>query len=115
MLGWFIGLGRTDIGLILQLVLNVTNIALDALFVVGFGWDVRGVAFGTLLAEWIATIVGVLIAMHYLRKFDGIISNARLFDVDQLKRTIIVNSDIMCGSWLKALNKAILFLRLTLF
>ena len=98
LLGWFIGLGRTDIGLILQLVLNVTNIALDALFVVGFGWDVRGVAFGTLLAEWIATVVGVLIAMHYLRKFDGISSNARLFDVDQLKRTIIVNSDIMIRS-----------------
>ena len=36
--------------------------------------------------------------MHYLRKFDGISSNARLFDVDQLKRTIIVNSDIMIRS-----------------
>src|SRR5690606_20663388 len=44
LLGWFIGLGRTDIGLVLQFVLNLTNIALDALFVLGFGWDVRGVA-----------------------------------------------------------------------
>jgi multidrug resistance protein, MATE family len=36
LLGWFIGLGRTDIGLVLQLVLNVTNIVLDALFVLHF-------------------------------------------------------------------------------
>src|SRR5882757_4268918 len=43
LLGWFIGLGRTDIGLILQLILNLTNMALDILFVLGFGWNVRGV------------------------------------------------------------------------
>ena len=36
LLGWFIGLGRTDIGLVLQLVLNLSNMALDALFVLGF-------------------------------------------------------------------------------
>ena len=36
LLGWFIGLGRTDIGLVLQLALNLTNMALDALFVLGF-------------------------------------------------------------------------------
>src|SRR3569833_3552861 len=38
LLGWFIGLGRANIGLILQLVLNLTNMALDAAFVLGFGW-----------------------------------------------------------------------------
>nr|MBP6854232.1 MATE family efflux transporter [Rhodoferax sp.] len=46
LLGWFIGLGRTDIGLVLQLVLNLSNMALDVLFVLGLGWDVRGVALG---------------------------------------------------------------------
>ena len=62
LLGWFIGLGRTDIGLVLQLVLNLSNIALDALFVIGFGWDVSGVALGTLLAEVIAATLGLVVA-----------------------------------------------------
>ena len=98
LLGWFIGLGRTDIGLILQLVLNLTNMALDALFVLGFGWDVRGVAFGTVLAEWGAALVGLLIAMRYLRRFGGLWSKERLWIVDRLKRTIAVNGDIMIRS-----------------
>ena len=69
LLGWFIGLGRTDIGLVLQLILNLTNMALDMIFVLGFGWDVRGVAFGTTLAEYIAAAAGAdVIAVWYLRR-----------------------------------------------
>ena len=44
LIGWFVGIGRTRIVLLLQLVLNLSNIALDALFVLVFEWDVRGVA-----------------------------------------------------------------------
>ncbi len=46
LLGWFIGLGRARMALALQLVLNVTNMALDALFVLGMGLGVEGVAPG---------------------------------------------------------------------
>tara|TARA_B110000116_G_scaffold84205_1_gene73353 strand:- start:464 stop:1804 length:1341 start_codon:yes stop_codon:yes gene_type:complete len=98
LLGWFIGLGRTDIGLILQLILNLTNIVLDALFVISFGWEVQGVALGTLLAEWSATIIGVVIALRYLRQFGSVWSHKYLLNVERLKRTIIVNSDIMIRS-----------------
>ena len=58
MLGWFIGLGRTMIAFTLQLVLNLTNIALDALLVLWLGMGVEGVALGTLLAEVIAALGG---------------------------------------------------------
>ncbi len=98
LLGWFIGLGRTDVGLILQLLLNLSNIVLDAIFVLGFGWDVRGVALGTLLAECIAAITGLLIAARYLRRYDGQWSVERLLDSKRLKRTISVNADIMLRS-----------------
>ena len=98
LLGWFIGLGRTDIGLVLQLVLNLTNMALDALFVLGFGWDVRGVAFGTVLAEWSAASIGLMIAIRHLRRFGGLWSRERLWVVDRLRRTMSVNGDIMIRS-----------------
>lgn len=95
LLGWFIGLGRTDIGLILQLVLNLTNIALDALFVLGFGWDVRGVAAGTLLAETLAAAVGGLVAWRHAARLGGRWSLQRILRPRQLKRTFEVNADIM--------------------
>ena len=98
LLGWFIGLGRTDIGLVLQLVLNLTNIALDVLFVLGFGWDVRGVAFGTVLAEWSAAGIGLMIAIRHLRRFGGLWALERLLAVDRLRRTMSVNGDIMIRS-----------------
>jgi len=98
LLGWFIGLGRTDIGLVLQLVLNISNMLLDGLFVLGFGWDVRGVAAGTVLAECLAALVGLAIALNYLRRFGAGIVLAKLFDRVKIRRTISVNRDIMIRS-----------------
>jgi MATE family multidrug resistance protein len=98
LLGWFIGLGRTDIGLVLQLVLNVTNIVLDALFVLGFGWDVRGVAIGTLSAECVAATLGLVLAARHLRTIGGRIASERLVEPERLRRTIVVNGDIMLRS-----------------
>ena len=98
LLGWFIGLGRTDIALVLQLVLNLTNMALDALFVLGFGWDVTGVALGTLLAEVVAAAVGLAIAARHLRSLGGSWRMDRLLIPARLRRTIAVNGDIMIRS-----------------
>jgi MATE family multidrug resistance protein len=95
LLGWFIGLGRTDIGLILQLVLNMVNMSLDVLFVLGFGWDVRGVALGTLLAEVCAAAVGLAMARRHLRGMGAHWSMRQILIPDRLKRTFAVNGDIM--------------------
>ncbi|HEY0340438.1 MAG TPA: MATE family efflux transporter, partial [Steroidobacteraceae bacterium] len=98
LLGWFIGLGRTDIGLVLQLILNLTNMALDMIFVLGFGWDVRGVAFGTTLAEYSAAAAGVVIAVWHLRRSGGHWSLPRILSPERLRRVFAVNGDIMIRS-----------------
>jgi MATE family multidrug resistance protein len=99
LLGWFIGLGRTDVGLVLQLVLNISNMALDALFVLGFGWDVRGVALGTLLAECIAVIAGLGFAVRHARAFGRLrIDLGAWLEPDKLRKTLAVNADIMIRS-----------------
>ena len=98
MLGWFVGLGRTDIGLVLQLVLNVTNIALDAVLVLGFGLAVRGVAAGTVIAEFLAAAVGLVIALRYGRRFGVRWRTDLVLATDKLRRTLAVNVDIMIRS-----------------
>lgn len=45
--GWLIAVERTRAVLVLQLWMNGLNIALDLLFVLGFGWGVAGVAVAT--------------------------------------------------------------------
>jgi MATE family multidrug resistance protein len=98
LLGWFIGMGRTGIGLVLQLVLNLTNMALDAVFVMGFGWGVTGVALGTLLAEVVAAAVGLAIAIWYVRMEGGRWNLRRVFVAAALRRMLVVSGDIMIRS-----------------
>ena len=51
--GWLIANERTRAVLVLMLLINSINIALDFIFVLKLGWGVEGVAFATLIAEWI--------------------------------------------------------------
>ena len=57
--GVFFGLARTGLVLMQQLVLNITNAILNVIFVVVLGLGVAGVAWGTLIAQWLAALVGV--------------------------------------------------------
>jgi MATE family multidrug resistance protein len=99
LLGWFIGMGRTDVGLALQLILNLTNMALDVTFVWGLGWDVRGVAFGTTLAEYVAAASGLAIALwHLRRRVGGHWTLRSILAPVRLKRVFFVNGDIMIRS-----------------
>jgi multidrug resistance protein, MATE family len=98
LLGWFIGLGRASIGLVLQLVLNITNVVFDLILVQGVGLDVRGVAIGTSLAELVACIVGLGIAGRHLRRLGARWEWHRILSTAQLKRAMQVNVDIMIRS-----------------
>ena len=98
LLGWFIGLGQARTALALQLVLNLTNVVLDATFVMGLGWGVRGVAAGTLAAEFIAAAVGLALAARELRRrggFGGRATLGRVLDGAGLRRTVSVGGDIL--------------------
>ncbi|MDH4051809.1 MAG: MATE family efflux transporter, partial [Rubrivivax sp.] len=95
LLGWFIGLGRARTALVLQLVLNLANMALDVLFVLGLGLGVAGVAAGTLIAEVLAAGVGLALASRHLPPAGTAGSIAALLDPVPLARAISVNRDIM--------------------
>ena len=49
--GWLLGLGRAKQVLYIHLYMNVSNIALNFLFVYGYGMTADGVALGTVLSE----------------------------------------------------------------
>ncbi len=98
LLGWFIGLGKARVALSLQLVLNVSNMLLDAWFVLGLGMGVAGVATGTVIAEYLAAVVGLLIATPQLRMYGGRWEFRQLFEPHRFARTMAVNRDIMIRS-----------------
>jgi len=98
LLGWFIGRRQAGTALLLQILLNGTNAALDALFVLGLDWGVTGVAMGTLIAECFAAVCGLWLAHRMLRHAGGVVTRERAFNRAALKRIISVNGDIMIRS-----------------
>jgi MATE family multidrug resistance protein len=95
--GWLIAQERTRGVLAIQLGMNLLNIGLNFLFVLGFGWGVEGVAVATFLSEWL----GVGLALWLCR--DGFAGEAwkdraRVFDRVRLVRMGVVNSDILIRS-----------------
>jgi MATE family multidrug resistance protein len=98
-LGWLIGLRDSRSVLVLQVFLNALNIVLDLLFVVGFGWGVRGVAVGTLISEWSAALLALALVTVKLRssgllRREPAIGLAGLLRPRPLLATLRVNQDI---------------------
>ncbi len=94
-LGWFIGLGRTQTALYLQVVLNGVNVILNVAFVSWLGWGVPGVAIGTLIAEILAAGLGAAIAGRELARRAAPIDWTRALDASGLTRMLAINSDLM--------------------
>ena len=94
-LGVLFGLQRMGAALVSQLVLNVTNIVLDLVFVVGFGLGVDGVAIATVIAEYLAAIVGLYFVLQSLRGFGTRTRWPLLLDRARLKELTVVNLNLM--------------------
>jgi MATE family multidrug resistance protein len=95
LLGWFIGQGRAKTGFLIQIYLNLTNMVLDVLFVLGFGMTSDGVALGALIAEVTAALLGLALALRHLRHLAIAIEWPRVLDTAKLWRTLAINRDIM--------------------
>lgn len=98
-LGGLIGLGYTRQLMYVQFLLNGLNIALNVLFVVGLDMGVKGIALGTLIAEWVALFYGAYILAKNLELEQPIYQLKKLWQQIIDKAKVIgmfkVNGDIM--------------------
>lgn len=65
-LGCLIGMQRTRSALLIQLILNLTNVTLDILFVMQFGMDSDGVALASVISEYTAAMFGLWILRNVI-------------------------------------------------
>ena len=93
-IGFFLGLGKTRVTLFLQVLMNGLNIGLDLLFVLVFHWGVEGVAWATVLSEYVVLILGMFLIWRHI-PMSSAISRERLFDTDKLRQTLSLNGDLM--------------------
>lgn len=92
--GIFIGMHNTRDVFVLQLVLNISNMLLDILFVLGFDWGVEGVALASLIAEYLAMLVGFYLLRTQIRNALERFNRARLMECSALAKLFQANSNI---------------------
>ncbi len=94
-MGWFIGQSRAKLAFAVQMFLNVTNMALSALFVLVFGMTSDGVGLAALLAEWAAVALSLAAALMIFRRLQTPVSWARVKDRARITSTLAMNGDVM--------------------
>jgi multidrug resistance protein, MATE family len=98
-LGMLFGLQRMGTALVISVLFNATNVTLDLVFVIGFGWGVEGVAAATLISEWLAAGTGVWLLVRLLRRAGGrrptrsaLLDRQRLAALFQVSANLIVRT-----------------------
>lgn len=98
LLGWLIGLGRAGIAFALQLFLNLLNIALAVVMGLWLGGGVAGVAQAALIAENVAAIAGLAVAVRIAREMGAQAPLGDAFDWRKLSRSLAINGDLVVRS-----------------
>lgn len=103
-IGWFAGQGKPSALFRQQLTISLSNLLLNALFVIGLGWGVTGVALGTLLANMLGTIYALQLVKRQLhiqgqsllpKNWQRLLHRAEISKLLQLNRDIWVRTVIL--------------------
>ncbi len=94
LIGWFIGLQNARVPLYIVLVINLTNIALDLLFVLVLGMKVDGVAAASVVAEFAGLATGAAFAFVELRRRGGHLDPAHLTTLREYREFFSVNANL---------------------
>ncbi|GAB2793084.1 MATE family efflux transporter [Halomonas shantousis] len=78
-LGWFLGQQNSRVTLAIMVLTNSVNILLDLLFVVAMGMTSDGVAWATVIADYVALAFGLWLVARQLRLLPGRFLRERLF------------------------------------
>lgn len=98
LLGWLLGMQNAKVPMFLLIISNAVNIGLDVLFVVFFDWGVAGVAWASLIADYLSLLCGLLLVKNHLKPFykqgDLLKLGKQLSELSSLKKFVLLNRDI---------------------
>lgn len=90
--GWFLGMQNSRMLMVSSLVINLVNIAVSLTLVFGLGWQIAGVATGTLIAQWSGLAVGLWLLRRYR---PGRMPMHEIMNGAGLRRFFSVNIEVM--------------------
>ncbi len=94
-LGWMIGSSNVRMALFLQVFMNLLNVCLSFLFVLGLGMGVQGVAGASLIAEIMTLCLGLIVVYRRLPTSIGQLDWRQLMDRTPIARMARLNRDLL--------------------
>lgn len=92
--GWLLGMQNGRGPLLITLVLNLANVALSLLLVLGLGWKVAGVAMAALVAEYLGAGVAAWLVRLELSRHPGTWPGRELLKPAAYRHLFRINSDL---------------------
>lgn len=96
--GWFLGMQNTLYPMIISVSVNLINIILSLLFVFIFGLGFEGVAYGTLIANYVGLLLGVVLLKIFYGSGLKTVGVGEILRIDGLRQFFRVNTDIFFRS-----------------
>lgn len=93
--GWLTGMQNAIIPMIVAIVVNIIHIACSLWFAFPLGLGITGIAYASVVAQWMGVAITALICWLHYRKRMTKISLAEVFDLAALKEFFSINSDII--------------------
>ena len=94
LMGWLFGMQNALLPMVVTILINVVNIVLSYILIVNYGLGIAGVAWGTVVAQYIGCSV-ILLAI--VRRYGDRIqwtSWATVLKLEEVKRFFVINRDI---------------------
>lgn len=98
LVGWFLGTQNARAPLAILLTTNLLNIVLNLWFVLGLDWGVIGSARASVIAEWVAALLGLALTRPSLRAYPGRVVWSLLARWQNWRPMLSVNRDIFIRS-----------------
>ncbi|WP_286270913.1 MATE family efflux transporter [Thalassotalea hakodatensis] len=98
LIGWLLGNHQAKAVMWLLIITNMINLLLDLLFVVVFDWQVKGVAYATLIAEYSSLLIATVIVFYYQKAYWRQLTwqiISQYLSLVTLKQYLALNRDIL--------------------
>lgn len=94
LMGWFFGMQNAIYPLILTILINVTNMICSYWFIVHWGMAIDGVAWGTVIAQYVGFFAGVFLLFFKYPKYLYLLKVKMLLEIDSLTSFFRINRDL---------------------
>ena len=94
LMGWYFGMQNAIYPLILTIVINVVNMVVSYLLVWQWNWGIAGVAWGTVVAQYVGLLLGIALLLYRYPWIKDNIQRAVLLKWEALLRFLQINGDI---------------------